>query len=72
MHKYTEEVLTVEVNHKRLGFITRREVLYGYTPDIENEWYATRCIIKPNWNGSFKTGKLAKEYLKQLNKEGNA
>ena len=64
---YKKEVITV-LDHNKvvLGFITRRDVLYGIAQELDPHWFATKSLVSPKWVGAFSKRKDAKLYLESL------
>lgn len=67
INTYKHEVFSLFVNNVGVGFLVRRYVLFpsgDLTPD--NEWYATRDLLDPEWIGGFKTRREARQYLEGI------
>ena len=67
---YTNEVESIFNNQNVcIGFRVRRDVLYGFAMEVENDWYTTKSLINPLWEGGFKNRKEAKNHLEIKSQE---
>jgi hypothetical protein len=50
-----------------IGYIIRHDNLCrNHNPLIPNDWWATRELLNPSWEGGFSTRKEAREYLEKI------
>lgn len=63
--EYKKEVKTVIHNGLVIGFMVRREVLWGCAQEIPNFWAVTTSLLDPDWQEGFATKKEARKYLQR-------
>ena len=71
---YFNDVKTVSIRGKNIGFIVRRSFLYGISDRNPNGWMITLNILNPMWVGNYSTRRAARvalQNLRELASHGN-
>lgn len=66
MTTYEKEILTVIQDGFRIGYMTRRHNVYGFSSEVEMGWCVSMNIKEPTWHGNYKTRKEARQYIEWM------